>query len=159
MIKALQQKDHPFFAGFPKTKRQKTVAEEEKFELQSINLDEYMAGQENAEMIQEQSSLMEQPSAGNLNPKVLVEKELEEARAVFEKHGIIVPEGAAHSRTSSVILGLSSQKKGVEIDGTKSVASSKSKDYHKQISCDLCGKEMRADNFKSHRGSKHCNKK
>jgi hypothetical protein len=97
-IKPLKQKDHPFFAGFPKTKRQKTVAEEEKFELQSINLDGYMAGQENAEIIQEQSSLMEQPSAGNLNPKVLVEKELEEARAVFEKHGIIVSEGAAQGR-------------------------------------------------------------
>jgi ribosome-binding protein aMBF1 (putative translation factor) len=49
-----------------------------------------MAGQENAEMIQEQSSLMEQPSAGNLNPKVLVEKELEEALAVLTQNGIQV---------------------------------------------------------------------
>jgi hypothetical protein len=48
----------------------------------------------------------QQSAAGNINPKALLEKELEEARAVFEKHGIIVPEGAAHSRTNSVILGL-----------------------------------------------------
>jgi hypothetical protein len=32
-----------------------------------------------------------------------VEKELEEARAVFEKHGLQIP-GEAQSRTSSVIL-------------------------------------------------------
>ena len=83
-------------------------------------------------MIEEQSSFMDQPAVGNLNPKALVEKELEEARAVFQKHGILVPEGAPHSRTSSVILGLYPQKKrankdkSVMGDGTKSVASKRS---------------------------------
>ena len=77
----------------------------------------------------------QQPAAGNLNPKALVEKELEEARAVFEKHGLQIP-GETQSRTSSVVLGLSPQKKRVKIDGTKSVASSKSKNCNKRINCD-----------------------
>ena len=87
-------------------------------------------------MIQEHSLLVEQPSTGDLDPKVLAEKEIEEAKAVFAKHGIQVP-GAitGASRTSRAILGLSSQKKradkaeskdkSVMGDGTKSVASSK----------------------------------
>ena len=44
-------------------------------------------------------------------------------------------------------------------DGRMSVVSgktSKSKNYHKPVQCDLCKKEMRSDNIKAHRGSKHC---
>jgi hypothetical protein len=156
------------------TLAKKQKLEEEKFELQSINLDEYMAGQENAEMIQEQSSLMEQPSAGNLNPKVLVEKELEEARAIFEKHGLQLPNklpGIANgeSRASNVIL-FGNQKEQQSEAGEKkrnnkikskaeSVISSKSKNCNKRINCDLCAKEMRADHLKVHRGSRLCIKK
>jgi hypothetical protein len=41
-------------------------------------------------------------------------------------------------------------------DGAKSVASNKSKDWHKDIECDLCGKWMREDALKNHRGKKFC---
>jgi hypothetical protein len=55
-------------------------------------------------MIAEQTSLMEhQPTAANINPKALMEKELEEARAVFEKHGLQIP-GEAQSKASSIML-------------------------------------------------------
>jgi phage replication-related protein YjqB (UPF0714/DUF867 family) len=56
---------------------------------------------------EEQSFKQLSPKKMQLNPGVLKEKELEEARAVFAKHGFEVPEPVAKnskSRTSSEML-------------------------------------------------------
>jgi hypothetical protein len=45
-----------------------------------------------------------------IDPKALVEKELGEARAVFEKHGLQIP-GEGQSRTSSKMLFVDNAKK------------------------------------------------
>ena len=109
--------------------------------------------------------LVEQPSTGDLNPKVLAEKEIEEAKAVFAKHGIQVLGATGASRTSSVILfgNVGKEKKRdaktkEKEGGTKSVVSSKNKNCNKRINCDQCGKEMRADAVKNHKGSRFCKK-
>ena len=45
-----------------------------------------------------------------------------------------------------------------EKESVKSGATNKSKNYNKRINCDLCGKEMRSDTLKKHRGSTHCHR-
>jgi hypothetical protein len=96
------------------------------------------------------------------------EKEITEAKAVLEKHGLIagsVSLDYKKSKSSSVVLfgdakqqeKKRNQKKN-DMDELKSVTSSKSKNYNKRIVCDLCNKEMRSDALKSHRGSKFCKK-
>jgi hypothetical protein len=42
---------------------------------------------------------------------------------------------------------------------TKSTISNKSKNWHKDAECDLCGKQMREDALKNHRGKKFCKAK
>jgi hypothetical protein len=104
-----------------------------------------------------------------LKEGVLKEKELEEARAVFAKHGFEVPEPVAKnskSRTSSEMLfgeKYSSNKKRdtkrARKEDEMSMVSGKtsgSKNYNKKVMCDLCKKEMRSDALKYHRGGKFC---
>ena len=106
-----------------------------------------------------------------LNPGVLKEKEIEEAKAVLEKHGllkaidnqnrsdivILFGEKAGSSSGSSESSGGNKKReaKAADKDDIKSVRTTKS-GKHKTVRCDLCSKEMRSDNFKAHRGSKYC---
>jgi hypothetical protein len=107
---------------------------------------------------------------------VFKQKAIEEALTLLKENGFEVPEPVAKnskSRSDSVILfgekagsssssDSSNKKKDAKATGKEddrmSMVSGKTSGskYSKKVTCDLCGKVMRSDHLKAHRGSRHC---
>jgi hypothetical protein len=87
-------------------------------------------------------------------------KEIAEAKEVAKKYGVSIfacgeTEQKKRDKKDLEKSELQSVKSGV----AKSTTSSKSKNWHKDVECNLCGKRMREDALKNHRGKKFCKAK
>jgi hypothetical protein len=107
-----------------------------------------------------------------LKEGVIEEKEKQIMFELMEKYNVGGHQPARdddnRSRTSSDILfgekvsNKRREAKAADKDDRMSVVSgktSKSKNYHKMIECDLCKKPVRRDNIKRHRGGLQCTAK